>query len=224
MQDFKFKVNFMKKSVAMKRSIALISIFAVLTIALSGCLGSNSPATNQTESNAPVVNQTTSVNQNNTGNPEPKEITDENASEISTLETVPAGFNYTGTIPLTNDEIKTSYKAENVSGIVGGSEGLYEANGTDYYVDVIELENQEAANDLITTYKASFPALKEGSRFTEESINGRNVTRITDVITSGGKAEPRYSYIWNNENFVIIVFGNAPDASMVKQLAVATEY
>lgn len=214
----------MKKSVAMKRSIALISIFAVLTIALSGCLGSNSPATNQTESNGPAVNQTnTSVNQN-TGNPEPKAITDENASEISTLETVPAGFNYTGNIPLTVDEIKTNYEAENVSGIVGGSEGLYEANGTDFYVDVIELENQEDANNLINTYKASFPALNQGSRFTEETINGRNVTRIMDLVTSNGKAEPRYSYIWNNENFAIIVFGNTPDASIVKQLAVATEY
>jgi hypothetical protein len=215
----------MKKSVAMKRSIALISIFAVLAIALSGCLGNNSQATNQTESNAPVANQTnTSVNQNNTGNPEPKAITDENASEISTLETVPAGFNYTGTIPLTVDEIKTSYKAGNASGIAGGSEGIYKANGTDFYVDVIELENQEDASNLIATYKASFPALNQGSRFTEETINGRNVTRIMDLVTSNGKAEPRYSYIWNNENFAIIVFGNTPDASIVKQLAVATEY
>ncbi|MGB9930034.1 MAG: hypothetical protein ACPK85_16835 [Methanosarcina sp.] len=214
----------MKKSTAMKKNIALVLVFTVLIIAFSGCADNNTPEDNETEPNTPVINET-NISNANTGSSELKAISDENVSEISTLTTLPAGFNHTATLPISVDQIKADYEAENVSGIVGGSEGLYKANGSDFYVDVIELENKEAAENFISVYKASFPPLQEGSsRFTEESFNGHSATLITDYITAGGKTVPRYSYIWNNENFVIAVFGNTDDASLVKQLAVAVEY
>ena len=78
--------------------------------------------------------------------------------------------------------LKVNYNAENVSGIVGGSEGLYKHNESDFYVDVIELKDNEAANNLITAYKSSFPPLTEGSRFAEESFNGHSAVRITDYV------------------------------------------
>jgi len=193
----------------MKKSIALISVFAVLMIAFSGCVDNNTPAVNGTDS----------------GNPETNAISDEDAAGISTLETLPAGFEYVDTLPLSTDEIKSEYKAENVSGVLNASEGIYkDSNESNYYIDVIELEDEEAANNLITAYKSSFSPLSSGSRFTDESFNGHSAVKITEYITSGGKSIPRYSYIWSNENYVIIVFGNTAEAAPIRQLAEATGY
>ncbi|KKH49849.1 hypothetical protein EO95_18285 [Methanosarcina sp. 1.H.T.1A.1] len=193
----------------MKKSIALISVFAVLMIAFSGCVDNNTPAVNGTDSD----------------NPETNAISDEDTAGISTLETLPAGFEYVDTLPLSTDEIKSDYKAENVSGVLNGSEGIYkDSNETDYYIDVIELEDEESANNLITAYKASFPPLSEGSPFTDESFNGHSAVKITNYITSGGETVPRYSYIWSNENYVIKVFGNTAEEASIRQLAEATGY
>ncbi len=177
----------------MKKNIALISVFAVLIIAFSGCVGNNTPA--------------------------------ENVSGISKVKNLPAGFEFVGNPSLSIDEIKTNYKAENVSGILGGSEGLYKgSNNSDFYIDVIQLENKEAANNFISTYKSSFTPLKEGSRFAEESFNGHSAVRITNYVTEAGKTVPRYIYIWNNENYVLVVSGTTVDNSPVRQLAEATGY
>ncbi len=192
----------------MKKMIALVSVFAVLMIAFSGCVD-NTPAVNGTDSE----------------NPETNSISEEDAAGISTLETLPAGFEYVDTIPLSTDEIKIDYEAQNVSGILTGSEGIYkDSNKTEYHIDVIELEDEEAANNFIIAYKASFPPLSSGSRFTDESINGHSAVKITDYVTSGGEDVLRYSYIWSNENYVIVVFGNTAEEAPIRQLAEATGY
>lgn len=193
----------------MKKSIALISVFAVLMIAFSGCVGDNNSADdNGTEQDNPGANVGP----------------DETAADISEIENLPAGFEYVGSLPLNETDIKDDYNAENVSGIVGGSEGMYKYNGTDFYLDVIELEDAEAANNLIDAYKSSFPQLQNESRFVEESFNGHSAVRITDYVTSGGESVPRYSYIWSNENYVIVAYGNTAESSQVRQLAEATGY
>jgi hypothetical protein len=191
----------------MKKSMALISVFVALMIAFSGCVGDNN-----------------SADDNRTGqdNPGTGVSPDGTAADISEIENLPAGFEYIGSLPLNETDIKNDYNAENVSGIIGGSEGMYKYNGSDFYLDVIELEDAEAANNLISAYKSSFPPLQNGSRFVEESFNGHSAVRITDYITSGGKSVPRYSYIWSNENYVLIVFGNTADSTQVRQLAEAT--
>lgn len=187
-----------------------MSVFVVLMIAFSGCVDNNPPAANGIDSDNPGTT---------------KPISDEDAAGISTLDTLPAGFEYIDTLSLSTDNIKSDYNAENVSGIVGGSEGVYrDSNETDYYVDVIELEDEEAANNFIATYKSSFPPLSKGSRFTDESFNGHSAVKITNSITSGGQTVPRYSYIWSNENYVIAVFGNTVEEYPVRQLAEATGY
>ncbi|MCC4769934.1 hypothetical protein FXV91_06865 [Methanosarcina sp. DH2] len=193
----------------MKKSIALISVFAVLMIAFSGCVDNNPPAVNGTDSD----------------NPEPNAISDEDTAGISTVEILPAGFEYIDTIQLSPDEVKSTYKAENVSGVLNVSEGIYkDSNETNYYIDVIELEDEEAANNFISAYKASFKPLSSGSRFTDESFNGHSAVKILNYITVGGKSVSRYTYIWNNENYVIVVFGNTAEEAPIRQLAEATRY
>ena len=193
----------------MKKSIALISVFAVLMIALSGCMGSNTPAANGT----------------NSDNPKATVISDEDAVGMNKIKNLPIGFEYVGNLSLSKGDIKNNYKAENVSGILGGSEGLYKgSNNSDFYLDVIKFENIAATNDFILTYKFSFTPLKKNSRFVEDPFNGHSAVRITDYVIDAGKSVPRYTYIWNNENYVLVVSGSTVDSSLVRQLAEATGY
>ncbi len=193
----------------MKKSIALISVFTILMVALSGCMGSNTPAANGTNSNNPKANV----------------ISGEDAVGMNKIKNLPTGFEYVGNLSLSTGKLKSNYKAENVSGILGGSEGLYKgSNNSDFYLDVIQFENTEAAKDFILMYKSSFTTLKKGSRFVEDSFNGHSAVRLTDYVTDAGKSVPRYSYIWNNENYVLVVSGSIVDYSIVRQLAEATGY
>jgi hypothetical protein len=234
----------------MKKNIALISVFAILIIAFSGCIGNNTPPANGTDSNnskanvtpdekaisnnTPPANGTSSNNlkANLPADEKASEISntknlpaDEKASEISKIKNLPAGFEYVSNPPLSADRVKIIYNVEDISGILGGSEGLYKySNKSGFYIDVIQLENKEAANNFISTYKSSFTPLNEGSRFAEESFNGHSATRITDSTIDAGKTIPRYIYIWSNENYVLVVTGNTVDSSLLRQLAVATGY
>ena len=152
----------------MKKMMALISALAVLMIAFSGCVGNGNSAVNRTEPGTPGANA----------------ISNGNAVDIGKLGNL-SGFEYIGSFSLNETIIKENYNAENISGIVGGSEALYKQNKTDLYVDVIELKDTEAANNLITTYKSSFPPLENNnSRFVEESFNGHSVVNITNYVTS----------------------------------------
>lgn len=148
----------------------------------------------------------------------------ESAADISKLENLPAGFKYVGTVPLNAADIKIDYNADNVSEVVGGSEGMYKYNESDFCIDVIELENSEATTNLIDAYKSSFKPLTEGSRFVEESFNGHSAVRIADYVTAEGTEVPRYTDIWSSGNNVFVVTGNTADDSLVKQLAEATGY
>lgn len=180
-------------------------------IAFSGCVDNNPPAVNGTDSD----------------NPGTKAISGEDPAEISTLETLPAGFEYVATLPLPTDAIKSDYKAENASGILGGSEGLYKysgVNGTDFYVEVIEFEDAEDATSFISAYQSSFKPLQSGSRFVEESFNGHSAVRITEYTRVGGTDVPRYTYMWSRENYVFSISGGTSDSSLVRQLAEATGY
>ena len=152
-------------------------------------------------------------------------ISDEDTVGINKIKNLPIGFEYVGNFSFSIDDIKSNYKAENVSGILRGSEGLYKgSNKSDFYLDVIQFENTEAAKDFILLYKSSFIPLKEGSRFVEDSFNRHSAVRITDYVIDAGKSVPRYIYIWNNENYVLVVSGSTVDSALVRQLAEATGY
>ena len=194
----------------MKKSMALLSVLAVLMMAFSGCVD-DAPEVNGTETDSPEVNASVGV--------------DMGTADMSATDPVPAGFEYLASLPLSATNIKRDYEADNVSGILGGSEGMYKySSGADFYVDVIECEDSSAAEDLIFEYKSSFSQLKVGTRFIEESFNGHFATKITEYVTAGGEQVPRYSYIWQHENYVFVVYGNTDDDTLVKRLAIATGY
>ena len=173
---------------------------------------------NTSEVNKPSVSGTDSSNSGSSTN------SAESAADISKLENLPSGFEYVGSLSLNAADIKIDYNADNVSEVVGGSEGMYKYNDSDFYIDVIDLENSEATTNLIDAYKSSFKPLTEGSRFVEESFNGHSAVKIADYVTAAGTEVPRYTYIWSNGNNVFVVTGNTADASLVKQLAEATGY
>jgi hypothetical protein len=175
-------------------------------------------AANTSEFNKPSAGGTDSTNSGSSTN------SAESTADISKLENLPEGFKYIGSIPLNAADIKIDYNAENISEVVGGSEGTYKYNESDFYIDVIELENSEATTNLIDAYKSSFKPLTEGSRFVDESFNGHSAVRIADHVTSEGTEIPRYTYIWGSGNHVFVVTGSTADASLVKKLAEATEY
>lgn len=183
-------------------------------------VGSADSTANTSEVNKPSGGGTDSSNSGSSTNTNSAE----NAADISKLEKLPEGFTYVGHVSLNAADIKIDYNADNVSEVVGGSEGMYKYNESDFYIDVIELENSEATTNLIDAYKSSFKPLTEGSRFVDESFNGHSAVRIADYVTAGGTEVPRYTYIWSNENHVFVVTGSTADDSLVKQLAEATGY
>lgn len=177
-------------------------------ITLSGCICSNTP---------------TAANGTNSDNPKATAISDEDAVGMNKIKNLPIGFEYVGNLSLSKGDIKNNYKAENVSGILGGSEGLYKgSNNSDFYLDVIKFENIADANDFIFTYKSSFTPLKKNSRFVEDPFNGHSALKIIDYVIDVGKSVPRYIYIWNNENYVLVISGSTVNSSLVRQLAEAT--
>lgn len=175
-------------------------------------------AANTSEFNKPSAGGTDSTNSGSNTN------SAGSTADISKLENLPEGFKYIGSVPLNAADIKIDYNAENISEIVGGSEGMYKYNESDFYIDVIELENSEATTNLIDAYKSSFKPLTEGSRFVDESFNGHSAVRIADHVTSEGTEIPRYTYIWGSGNHVFVVTGSTADASLVKKLAEAIGY
>jgi hypothetical protein len=212
------------------RALALIPLLAVLITAFSGCVD-NTPAGNETGLNTstPAVSPSAQVSEA-AGNETDlnTSVSDEDIGNISTIlelkNSLPDSFEYVASLPLSVDKIKSDYKAENVSGILEGAEGIYKSNESDFFVDVIECENSSTADDLIFAYKSSFSPLSTGSRFVEESFNGHFAVKITKYVTVGGEQVPRYTYIWKHENYVFVVFGNSDDSTLVKELAEATGF
>ncbi|MCD4820506.1 MAG: hypothetical protein K8R11_00150 [Methanococcoides sp.] len=138
------------------------------------------------------------------------------------LKTVPEGFEYLGVHAIEVDTVKTSYA--DVEGIVNASEGIYNLDSIDYFIIAIEMESSAAAEEFITQYKAGFPPLAVGERFTDASFNEHDATLVMKYIIAGGEQVPRYHYVWSNENFVFLVKGNIDDAEVVLDLAKATGF
>ncbi|KGK98457.1 hypothetical protein LI82_12225 [Methanococcoides methylutens] len=179
----------------MKMKVLMISLIALLLVAMSGC-------TEPAEPEDPVTTANLSV-------------------DGVVLENIPEGFEYLGARSLEVEDLKSDYA--DVSGIVQASEGIYQLDSVDYFITAIELESNDAAEQFTTTYKAGFPDLIV-ERFVEESFNDHNATLITKYITSNGEQVPRYHYVWTNENFVYLVKGNTDDNTKVLGLAEATGF
>ncbi|MDG6244176.1 MAG: hypothetical protein QCH31_07260 [Methanolobus sp.] len=144
-----------------------------------------------------------------------------NAAEIVSVEDA-YGFEFLGQRELTGEEVSRQYVE--VSGLVEGAEGLYQADGVDFYIHAMEFASDSEAEDFVGQYMATFKPLQSGERFTEESFNEHSATRISTSTTRNGKQVARYHYIWSNEHFVIVVGGNTADPADIMDLAEATGY
>jgi len=157
-------------------------------------------------------------------NEKPETITEDDvltAANLILVQNIPVGFEYLAAPPTSVDDIKNEYV--DVAGILDAAEGIYkDANSVEVRITVVELENNTAADDFVEQYKLSIPRLAKGDRFVEESFNGHFSTRIAYYSTVNGEQVPRYSYLWNNDNFVFIVYGNTKDFTLTRALAEAT--
>ncbi|WP_407355371.1 hypothetical protein [Methanolobus sp. WCC5] len=144
-----------------------------------------------------------------------------NAADLVSLEDA-SGFEFLGQRMLSAEDVSRQYVE--VSGLVDGAEGFYQADGVDFYIHAMEFGSSSEAEDFVGQYKATFKPLSSGERFVEESFNGHGATRITTSTTFNGNPVARYHYIWSNEHFVIVVGGNSADPAYISSLAEATGY
>lgn len=222
-----FKTTFFVKLgefMKISRALVLIPLFAVLITAFSGCVD-NSPVGNETGLNTSTPNTSIPNTSLNTS------VSDENPGNITAViesNSLPDNFEYVASRPYSSEEIQDDYEAKNVSGILGGVEGIYKySNESDFYIDLIECENSSVAENLIFAYKSSFPtSFSSGTEhpLEEESFNGHFAVKTTKHVTVGGEQVSRYSYIWRHENYVFVVLGNSNDSTLLKELAEATGY
>ncbi len=181
----------------MNKKIMLVFTLTVLAIVMSGCVDPE---------DTPEVT---------TGN---EVLT---AADLIVVKNIPSGFEYLGAPPISVDDIKSEYV--DVAGIVDAAEGIYQnADLAEVHLIVVECENSTAAGEFINQYKLSIPMLANGERFVEQSFNGHFAIRIVDYTTMNGEQVARYSYLWNNDNFVFVVEGNTADYMLTRSLAEAT--
>ncbi|MBP2029878.1 hypothetical protein J2755_000812 [Methanohalophilus levihalophilus] len=175
--------------------IALLLSFTLVMLAISGC----------TDPNA--------------GEDETGEMT---VSDMVVLEEIPAGFEYLGARELSADKVLDG--CCNESHFVEAHQGIYESEEFDVLITVIEASSENEAENLVNTYKATFPPMTMGNRFIEQSINNHFVTRIVWYVTENGADAERYAYVWNSDNFVFHIRGATSDPSTLKEFAEATGY
>ncbi|MEL4306364.1 hypothetical protein [Methanococcoides sp. LMO-2] len=179
----------------MKMKVLMISLVALLLVAMSGC---TEPA-----------------------EPEESVTTADLSVDGVVLENIPESFEYLGVHSVDIEDVKADYA--DVDGIVQASEGIYQLDSVDHYIIAVELEDPEAAEEFVTQYKDSFPSAVIG-RFVTDYFNGHDATLITKHITLNGEQVPRYHYIWANENFVFVVRGSTEDSGTLLELAEATGF
>ncbi|WMW26173.1 hypothetical protein RE474_05520 [Methanolobus sediminis] len=186
----------------MKKMI-LVLILSILMLSISGCTDE-------------VVEETPASSAGS--------ITDsETTADLVPIDNLPENYELLGIRDLSAETVGSEYAV--VEGIVGGSEGLYtNAESTDVYVDVIETNSAENAEEFINAYKGEFSDLAVGDRFTDVSINGHSAVQILDYVIVGMEDAKRYTYIWSNGKFVFVVGGATEDSEVLLTLAESTGY
>jgi uncharacterized lipoprotein YehR (DUF1307 family) len=134
---------------------------------------------------------------------------------------LPEGYEYLGDRSISIDKVISEYIS--IDGIVGASESLYKYSDVDLYVDTIEMENSEVAEDFIVQYKAEFKQMTDDTRFTDVSFNDHSAVAIKQHVVIGNEQVPRYSYIWSSGNFVYVLSGSTSDIAILQTLAESTE-
>jgi len=132
-------------------------------------------------------------------------------SDIIPAAGLPPGFTYMGTHDAKLDIGGSS---------VNATEGVYRNGGDDMYIQVIQNDKPET---LLAQYKLQLKQQYKSdyNPFEDISFNGHNATKVTDYTTVKGEQKARYSVMWTNETFMILV-GSSFDPQVVSALATAT--
>jgi hypothetical protein len=94
--------------------------------------------------------------------------------------------------------------------------------GYDAKITLLTLQNEDEAQAAMSNYMSlpeyQKPPYEGIDRFAEVEINGHEATEIRDATGDNGL---RFLYLWNNDNVVVLVEGNA-DRNESMSLANAT--
>ncbi len=186
----------------------LIISFLVSIILLSGCTENTSDGNLvDTPDNTSSISDNTSTVSDNYS-----------LDSMVIVEQLPAGYEILGILPISDYN-------EYSENIVDAREGAYrDTENIDVFLDIIELNSEQAALEFISDYKAQYEPLATGDRFTAISFNGHDATRIIKYKYSGGSQLPKYQIIWNKGNIVFVVISNSHLESSSLELAKATGY
>jgi hypothetical protein len=147
------------------------------------------------------------------------------------VENLPAGFNFlavknetTAGVNIT-EEIIDFYGDEEI-GPANATVGIYTwapvGEGYDAKITLLTLQNEDEAQAAMSNYMSlpeyQKPPYEGIDRFAEVEINGHEATEIRDATGDNGL---RFLYLWNNDNVVVLVEGNA-DRNESMSLANAT--
>ncbi len=192
----------------MGKKIQIIG-FLLLIILLSGCTG------NTDNGNSGNTSDNTSLIPDITPTPLSSNYS---LDSMVIVEQLPDGYEILGILPISDYD-------EYSENIVDTREGAYrDTENVDVFLDIIELNSEQAAFDFISNYKAQYEPLAIGDRFTTISFNEHSAERIIEYKYSAGDQIPKYKIIWNKGNIVFVVRSNSHLESSSLELAKATGY
>jgi len=184
----------------------IVMSFLISIVLLSGCIEDteNDNPINNSDNVTSISNNTSSVSGNSS------------LDSMVIVEQLPDGYEILGTLPISDYN-------EYSGNIVDAREGAYrDTDNLNVFLDIIELNSEQAALELISNYQAQYKPLDIGDRFTTIHFNGHDATRIIQYKNFGGTQSPKYQVIWNNENMVFNVRSNSHLKSSSLELAKAT--
>ncbi|MCK4938230.1 MAG: hypothetical protein KAR85_06470 [Methanosarcinales archaeon] len=176
--------------------------FLLLIILLSGCTGN-----------------TDNGNSGNISDVTPTPLSSNSSLDSMVIvEQLPTDYEILATLPISDYD-------EYSENIVDTRQGAYRDNeNIDVFLDIIELNSEQAALDFTSNYKAQYKPLDIGERFTTISFNEHSAERIIEYNYYAGDQIPKYKIIWNKENIVFVVKSNSHLESSSLELAKATGY
>ena len=133
-------------------------------------------------------------------------LPNQDVNSLVIIENLPEGYEILGTYP---DFSEYNNDYEN---IINSGEGLYrDQNNYDVFLDVLEFDTESNAINFIEEYKSRKEPVIDEDIFSTTTINGQSVTKMKSYTISKGTQEPRYSFFWNDNNYVYIVKSNSND-------------
>ncbi|MCG7847911.1 MAG: hypothetical protein MIO93_01850 [ANME-2 cluster archaeon] len=194
----------------MGKKIPMIG-FLLLIILLSGCTENTDDGNSgNTSDDASLIPDATL-----TPTPFPSNYS---LDSMVNVEPLPNGYEILGILPISDYD-------EYSENIVDTREGAYrDPENVDVFLDIIELNSEQAAFDFISNYKAQYVPLDVENRFTTISFNEHSAERIIEYKYSSGDQIPKYKIIWNQGNIVFVVRSNSHLESSSFELAKATGY